>query len=76
MAECFFDPIGTGVLLQIGVRPMPRLHASKARIKTSAAGPVTARKDDAAAAVQAAINNVAGSSSISAGGGLIHTTSG
>jgi len=40
------------------------------------AGPVTARKDDASAAVQAAINNVAGSSSISAGGGLIHTTSG
>jgi hypothetical protein len=37
---------------------------------------VTVRKDDAPAAVQAAIDNVAGSSSISAGGGLIQTTSG
>ena len=37
--------------------------------------PVTARKDDAPAAVQAAIVNVAVLDSISAGGGLIQTTS-
>jgi hypothetical protein len=37
---------------------------------------VTARKDDAPAAVQAAIVNVAVLDSISAGGGLIQTTSG
>jgi hypothetical protein len=37
---------------------------------------VTVRKDDAPAAVQAAISNVAGFGSSSAGGGLIHTTSG
>jgi hypothetical protein len=37
---------------------------------------VTARKDDAPAAVQAAIVNVAVLDLISAGGGLIQTTSG
>jgi len=42
----------------------------------SSTDPVTARKDDAPAAVQAANVNVAGLVSISAGGGLIETTSG
>jgi hypothetical protein len=51
-----------------GITPMWR--------RTSVAEAVTASKDDAPAAVQAAMANVAGSSSISAGGGLIQTTSG
>jgi hypothetical protein len=45
-------------------------------LQAALARSVTARKDDAPAAVQAANVNVAGLDSISAGGGLIQTTSG
>ena len=58
---------------------MAELWSLQAKVNVGAAvmaPPVTAKKDDASAAVQAAIVNVAGVESISAGGGLIQTTSG